>query len=197
MRQQFLMAFALFSLTLFCRAAETVRSPDGKAVVTVELKDGRPHGSVAYRGNTIIRNGLLGVETGPENYCGTYTAVGAATARGDSTWKPVWGFLSEVRDRYTEFAFGGDRPVYSSRDHQYGNATIATLKKSEGAVTVDIGGGSFASLTDADRSDFSVVSWCNKKELPGTIVATLHAPAVGAPPFKTSWQAMVIEDTAP
>ncbi len=245
MKQRFFMAFALFSLALFCRAAETVRSPDGKAVVTVELKDGRPHWSVAYGGTTIIRNGLLGVETGPENYCGTYTAVGAATAKGDSTWKPVWGFLSEVRDRYseltwelqetapakrlldvvvraydegvavryafpsqpglkevtvkkllTEFAFSGDPAVYSSRDYQYGNATVATLKKSEGAVTVDIGGGSFASLTDADRADFSVVSWCNKKESPGTIVASLHSPASGEPPFKTSWQAMVIGETA-
>lgn len=242
MKKQVLL-LALAALT--AGGAETLRSPDGKAVVTVVLKDGRPYWSVAHAGRAIIRDGLLGVETGPDNFCGTYMAVGAVAAAGDSTWKPVWGFLSEVRERYsqltwelqetapakrrldvviraydegvavqyvfpqqpeikevtvkkllTEFKFDGDRTIYSSRDYQYGNATIATLKKSEGAVTVDVGGGRFVSLTDADRADFSVASWCNKKESPGALVATLHSPASGALPFKTAWQAMVIGETA-
>lgn len=213
--------------------------------MTVELKEGRPCWSVAYGGRPLLRDGLLGVETGLEKDGAPYAAVGATTASGDGTWKPVWGFLSDVRDHYreltwqlqgaapakrrldvvvraydegvavryafpqqpglkevtvkkllTEFAFDGDRTVYSSRDYQYGNATIATLKKSEGAVTVDVGGGRFVSLTDADRADFPVVSWCNRKDKPGTLVAALHSPASGALPFKTSWQAMVIGESA-
>ena len=83
-------------------AAETVRSPDGKVVVSVELQAGRPSWSVAYGDHKIIRDGLLGVETAPENFCGTYELVGTETAKGDTTWKPVWGFLSEVRDHYNE-----------------------------------------------------------------------------------------------
>ena len=171
--------------------------------------------------------------------------VGTETATGDTTWKPVWGFLSEVRDHYneltvkleetaaakrqlhvvlraynegvavryvfpqqpginevtvkkllTEFKFGGDQVIYTAREYQYGNATIATLKKSEGAVTVAVGGGYFVSLTDADRADFSVVSWHGKKDSPGTLVAAMHSPASGTLPFKTSWQAMVIGETA-
>lgn len=236
---------ASFSVATSCRATESVRSPDGKVVVTAELKDGLPLWNVAYGSQTIIRDGVLGVETTPDNFCGTYTLAGTETATGDTTWKPVWGFLSEVRDHYSEltlklqetgatkrlmnvvfraydegvavryvfprqpglkevtvkklltaFTFGGDPAVYSSRGYQYGNATVATLKTSEGAVTVDVGGGRFVSLTDADRADFSVASWCNKKESPGTVVAALHSPASGTLPFKTAWQAMVIGETA-
>ena len=84
------------------RAAETVRSPDGKVVVAVELQEGRPSWSVAYDDREIIRDGLLGVETAPENFCGTYELVGTETTKGDTIWKPAWGFLSEVRDHYNE-----------------------------------------------------------------------------------------------
>jgi len=186
-------------------AAETAKSPDGKVVATVEVKDGLPRWSVAHGDNPIIRDGLLGAEIAPDSFSGKYTLVGTETATGNTTWKPVWGFLSEVRDHYheltlklqetaapqrllhvvlraynegvavryvfpqqpewkevtvnrllTEFAFGGDRVIYTAREYQYGNATIATMKKSEGAVTVALEGGGFVSLTDADRSDFYV-----------------------------------------
>ena len=58
--------------------------------------------SVAYGDSQIIQSGLLGVETTPENFCGTYRLVGTETATGDTIWKPVWGFLSAVRDHYNE-----------------------------------------------------------------------------------------------
>ena len=222
-----------------------IQSPDGKVVVAVELQDGRPLWNVAYGDNQIIHNGLLGVEIASDDFCGTYTLSGTETAAGDTTWKPIWGFRSEVRDHFneitvklqetsatkrlinvvlraynegvavryefpqqpglnevtvkkllTEFQFGGDPVIYSSRDYQYGNATVATLKKSEGAVTVAVDGGNFVSLTDADRADFSAVSWCGKKGSPGVIVAAMHSPAAGTLPFKTSWLAMVIGETA-
>ncbi len=83
-------------------ATETVRSPDGHVAVSVGLQAGRPSWSVAYRDHTIIRDGLLGVETAPDSFCGTYELVGTETAKGDTTWKPVWGFRGEVRDHYHE-----------------------------------------------------------------------------------------------
>jgi len=225
--------------------AETVKSPNGQVAVNAELKDGRPLWSVTLGEQAIVRDGLLGVETTPNNFAGQYRLVGTETAAGDTTWKPVWGFLSEVRDHYreltlkleetaatkrqlhivvraydegvavryvfprqtglneitvkkllTEFKFGADHTIYSARDYQYGNATIATLKKSEGAVTVAVGKGHFVTLTDADRADFAVVSWHGQKDNPGTIVAALHSPATGQLPFRTSWQVMVIGATA-
>lgn len=226
-------------------AAETVTSPDGKVVATVEVQDGQLRWNVACGNNPIIRDGLLGVEIAPSGFGGRFALIGSETATGDTTWKPVWGFLSEVRDHYheltlklqetaapqrllhvvlrayneglavryvfpeqpgwnevtvkrllTEFAFGGDPVIYTAREYQYGNATIATMKKSEGAVTVALDGGRFVSLTDADRADFSVVGWHGKKDAPGTLVAAMHSPATGTLPFQTSWQAMVIGETA-
>ncbi len=231
----------LLLLAAVAGGAESVTSPDGKIVVAVELQAGRPLWSVACGDNKIIRDGLLGVDS----FCGTYKLLGKETAAGDVTWKPVWGFVSTVRDHFneltlkleetvtarrqlhivvraydegvavryvfppqpglkevtvkkllTEFTFDGDKTIYSARDYQYGNATIASLKKSEGSVTVALGGGPFVSLTDADCADFSVVSWCNRKDLPNTLIGVLHSPASGALPFKTSWQAMVIGETA-
>lgn len=218
-----------------------MQSPDGKVAVRVELRGGQPCWSVEYGGRVLIRDGLLGVQMGSSPDFGACVSLGSISGKWDCTWRPVWGFVSEVRDRcneltwklqetaasrrrldvviraydegvavryafpqqpdlaevtvkrlLTEFAFGDDLVLYSARDYQYGNATIATLKKSEGAVTLDMGGGLFVSLTDADRADFSVTSWCNKKERPGTLVGVLHSPASGVLPFQTAWQAMVI-----
>jgi alpha-glucosidase len=245
MKLSLVLAVVCWGVAFSGRAAETVRSPDGKVVVAVELQEGRPFWGAADGDNKIIHNGLLGVETALDDFCGTYKLVGTETATGDTTWKPVWGFLSEVRDHYneltvkleetavskrrihvvlraynegvavryvfphqpginevtvkrllTEFRFGGDQAIYTAREYQYGNATIATMKKSEGAVTVGLGGGKYVSLTDADRADFSVVSWSGKKEAPNTLVATMHSPATGTLPFKTSWLAMVLGETA-
>ena len=97
-----LLTLAAFVVASSGRAAETVRSPDGKVVVSVELKKGRPLWSVAHGESKLIYDGLLGVETAPDNLCGTYRLVGTETATGDTTWKPVWGFLSEVRDHYNQ-----------------------------------------------------------------------------------------------
>jgi len=92
----------VFNAALASGVRETVLSPDGKVVAAVELIEGRPLWSVAYSDNIIIRNGLLGIETAPENFCGTYTLLGKETATGDSTWKAVWGNLSEIRDHFNQ-----------------------------------------------------------------------------------------------
>lgn len=101
-----------------------------------------------------------------------------------------------IKKRLTEYRFGGNRTIYQNRNYEYGTVGIDKMSKSEGNVTVDIGGGRFVSLTDADRADFSQVSWERKKDSPGTIIGTLHSPAEGAPPFQTSWEVMIVGDTA-
>jgi alpha-glucosidase len=97
---------------LFILAAATVASteepvhrltsPDGRIVVDVDLIAGQPHWSVSLARQTVIERGLLGVETTPENYSGTYTLLATSQATGDSTWHPVWGNRSTVRDHYRE-----------------------------------------------------------------------------------------------
>lgn len=99
-----------------------------------------------------------------------------------------------VKKRLTEYRFGGDRTIYQCRNYEYGTKTIATMVKSEGAVTVGAGG-YFVGLTDADRSDFSQLSWERKKDAPGTIIGTLHSAAEGDTPFQTSWEVMIGGDS--
>lgn len=222
-----------------------IQSPDGRIVIQVELKDAQPHWTVTSSGRPIIQNGLLGIETAQQNLSGRYALTGTSTAAADTPWKPVWGFLSEVRDRYheltfklretaapkrhlhivlraydegvavryvfpeqaetrevtvkrllTEFRFTADHVIYNPRDFQYRDATISTMKNSEGAVTIALGDGRFVALTDADRADFALVNWGRKKDDSYTITPGMHSAASGTLPFRTSWQAMVIGDTA-
>lgn len=101
-----------------------------------------------------------------------------------------------VKQRLTEYRFGADRTIYQCRNYEYGTKTIATMAKSEGNVTVAVGGGRFVSLTDADRADFSQVFWERKKSATGAITGTLHSAAEGALPFHTSWEVLLVGETA-
>lgn len=218
---------------LLCGSAfgtETVRSPDGRIEVTVTIEEGRPYWSVTRGGDKLIEKGVLGVD----GVVGPVAFAGIERAASDTTWRPVWGNLSEVRDHYnqltvkfqqfhvmlraynegvacryvllgpgratvkkrlTEYRFGEGRTIYQNRNYEYG-IPLEKMSKSEGCVTVDVGGGRFVALTDADRNDFSQVSWERKKDQPGTIIGTLHSPAEGATPFQTSWEVMIIGETA-
>jgi len=225
-------------------AAETVRSPNGRVVAAVALDQGRPHWNVTFGGSRVIE-GRLGVETSPGNFCGVYERVGAEKVSVSSTWKPVWGELSEVPDGYneltvklkeasgsrrelhvvlrvydegvglryrfprqpdlpqvtvkkrlTEYRFTANHTIYHCRNYEYGTATIDSMSRSEGAVTVDLGTGALAALTDADRSDFPVTFWHNAKDRPCTILGRLHSDAVGQTPFDTSWEVLLLGATA-
>jgi len=80
----------------------SVASPDGRIAVSVDLSGGQPRWSVAVAQQPIIERGLLGVETTPENFSGTYTLLGTTEATGDTTWHPLWGNRSTVRDHYRQ-----------------------------------------------------------------------------------------------
>ncbi|HEX3132248.1 MAG TPA: glycoside hydrolase family 97 N-terminal domain-containing protein, partial [Planctomycetota bacterium] len=83
-------------------AAQAIRSPDGRIAVSVDLSGGQPRWSVVAGQQTLIEHGLLGVETTPVNYSGRYTVIATTDATGDSTWHPVWGNRSTVRDQYRQ-----------------------------------------------------------------------------------------------
>jgi alpha-glucosidase len=237
-----------FSATTSARAAAATvatQSPDGNVKIDLRLKDGQPRWSVAYRGSPVIEDGLMGVQIAPDNLSGVYELAGTETASCNSTWKAVWGDLSEVPDRYneltvklaeaagsrrvffvvlraynegvglryhlpaqpnlrqvaikkrlTEHRFKANHVIYQCRNYEYGTARIDSMSRSEGAVTVDLGNGSFAALTDADRSNFPVVFWHGSKDRPCTIVGRLHSDAVGDLPFSTSWEVIILGQSA-
>lgn len=224
--------------------AVSVQSPDRQVKVEVVLNGGRPHWSAWFKGTRFIEEGLLGVETAPDNFSGMYERIGVETASGDSTWKPVWGNLSVVPDRYnemtvklketagagrvfhiivraynegiglryqlpvqpnvpkitlkrrlTEYRFATDHTIYQNRNYEYGNAKISTMSRSEGAVTIALDEGRFATLTDADRTSFPITFWHNRKESPNTVLGRLGSQAEGQPPFDTSWEVILLGET--
>lgn len=226
-------------------AVQNVASPDGNVTIEFTLKDGQPRWSVAFKGNRLIEDGLLGIETTPDAFSAPYTLADTQTSSANTMWKPVWGDRSEVPDRYneltitlkeaagrgrvfhillraydegvglryhvpaqpnlsqitikkrlTEYRFKADHAIYQCRNYEYGTVKISSMSRSEGAVTVDLGNGSFASLTDADRADSPITFWHNRKESPCTILGRLNSEAVGNLPFNTSWEVIILGQTA-
>jgi len=220
-------------------------SPDERLTVNVTMDDGRPYWQVDFEGQPLLQRGTLGIELSQHSFRFPLTVERVHTGEGDRTWRPLWGNLSEIRDRYneltvtlceanpdgrrfqtvlraydegvacryvvpaqrgletvaikrrmTEYSFGSNRPVYHNRNYEYGTVDIGTMTRSEGAVTVDVGGGRFVALTDADRSDFPLVAWERSKNRAGTLVGSLSTPDETRLPFHTSWEVAIVGRTA-
>jgi len=89
-------------------APAEIRSPDGRVVVTFEVKpDGEQPGClfyrVDYRDEPILADSRLGLvlKDAPPLDRG-FKIVGLSPGSHDSTWKPVYGERSEIRDHYNQ-----------------------------------------------------------------------------------------------
>ena len=76
-------------------AAETysVTSPDGKAVVELDLKEDSLNYSVTWGGKKLLESAPISLVKEAK-----YEVLGKEEQTLDSTWKPTWGPFSEVRD---------------------------------------------------------------------------------------------------
>ncbi|KYF57736.1 hypothetical protein BE08_36455 [Sorangium cellulosum] len=86
-------------------ASETQRvtSPGGEIVVTFDVQDGVPSYSVERAGRAILIDSALGLDLGDLGPLGRGARVTGADRRTeDSTWRPVWGAASEIREHYNE-----------------------------------------------------------------------------------------------
>ncbi len=81
---------------------ELVESPDGRIKVSVRMETGHPLWQTTLAGQPLIETGALGLELGRESFREPFVIERTERAQGDSTWRPVWGNLSEVRDHYNE-----------------------------------------------------------------------------------------------
>lgn len=237
-------ALAVFGLYQDVRAAEALRSPDGRVVVEVTMQEDAPHWTVSYQGDRFIRGGMLGVATEPDRYSGKYDVLEAVRESNDTQWKAVAGELSVVRDHYnqltlklreksaphkllhvvlraynegvglryvfpaqpglkevtvqnrlTQYDFAQDYVVYQNRKWEYG-VNISTMHQTDGVVTLDIGNGAFAGMTDADRSNFSMIAYGRRAEDPANrLLGRVYSSSSGALPFHTSWEVIILGDT--
>lgn len=75
----------------------TVVSPDRNVVVKIASTDGSLSYSLHWKGQAIIEPSNVSLIEGAQ-----YTVVSSETRTLDSTWKPVWGQFSEIRDHCRE-----------------------------------------------------------------------------------------------
>ncbi|MEP2774680.1 MAG: glycoside hydrolase family 97 catalytic domain-containing protein [Luteolibacter sp.] len=75
--------------------AETysVKSPDGNAVLELDCSEKTLSYSVNWNGKPLITSSVMSIVKDP-----TYTVVDELAEEIESTWKPVWGSFSEIRD---------------------------------------------------------------------------------------------------
>ncbi len=104
---------AALALLALCRpgvaGAAELKSPDGNVAVNVELRDADGSDgclvySVAYKGKTIVAESGLALELEDGVLKHGLEIVEEKTSDHDSTWKPVYGERSTVRDHYRQLA---------------------------------------------------------------------------------------------
>ena len=84
-----------------------VASPDGRNVVTVELRDGVLHYAVSRGPLPVILPSRLGFAFRGARLLGDSLWLADTTRRSvDTTWTQPWGEVRQVRDRHNELRVG-------------------------------------------------------------------------------------------
>ncbi|MDQ3917791.1 MAG: glycoside hydrolase family 97 N-terminal domain-containing protein, partial [Acidobacteriota bacterium] len=95
---------------LFCLClpvfAQDIESPSRKLSLSFRLTDaGEPTYSLSFAGKPVILQSKLGVQLKDAPALTTgFTVVESETSDKDETWRPVWGEVREIRNRYRELA---------------------------------------------------------------------------------------------
>ena len=89
------------------KEALTLASPSGDYRFTLSRDNCHATYQVVYRGKTVIAPSPLGFQMKDGTVLGSSVVKleASAVSQNDTTWKPVYGERSTVRDRYTTQAF--------------------------------------------------------------------------------------------
>lgn len=84
--------------------AQVLTSPDGNLVMDFHLSDGDvPVYSLTYKGKEVIKESRMGFQIRPSyEFDRDFRIVEAREGASDTTWEPVWGQNSEIRDNHKE-----------------------------------------------------------------------------------------------
>jgi hypothetical protein len=94
----------IISLFITSSGARTLESPDGRLSLTFStVERGAPVYTLYYKDKPVIRESRLGFEVdGLPSLAGGFTLTDVSCASADSTWTPVWGENSTIRDQHNE-----------------------------------------------------------------------------------------------
>jgi alpha-glucosidase len=94
-----LLLFVATAQPLFSQNSKELTSPDGKLKFSFTLNtEGIPSYSIFYKGKTIVLPSFLGISEWQKNLVMSDVIV----SEQDTTWKPVYGERSQIRDHYKE-----------------------------------------------------------------------------------------------
>ena len=84
--------------------AQTLKSPDGNLTLQFRLSaEGTPVYSLQYKGKDVVKESKLGFSVRPDyQFDRNFTVTDTQTSESNTTWKPVWGQYSEIRDHHNE-----------------------------------------------------------------------------------------------
>lgn len=84
--------------------AQVLTSPDGNLVMDFHLLDGDvPVYSLTYKGKEVIKESRMGFQIRPSyEFDRNFRIVETREGASDTTWEPVWGQNSEIRDNHKE-----------------------------------------------------------------------------------------------
>lgn len=84
--------------------AQTLTSPDGNLVMDFHLSaDKTPVYSLKYKGKDVIKESKMGFQIRPSfDFCKNFRIVETKEDASDTTWNPVWGQNSVIRDNHKE-----------------------------------------------------------------------------------------------
>ena len=107
MTRNVLVVFALCIAPLPAAKAVELKSPDGKLVVSFDIKPYAgakdcPVYSITYQGKAVLAPSRLGLELKEGALNAGLRIAGQSTTQRDSTWKPVCGERATIRDHYNE-----------------------------------------------------------------------------------------------
>ncbi len=101
----FLAAMCMLGMAPASSAAETLelRSPDDAVALSFHLDDGAPVWSVTWHGKPILLPARLGFTMkGGQTLSSGFALVSSSRKSNDTTWHPIYGERSTIRDNYNE-----------------------------------------------------------------------------------------------
>lgn len=103
MKRIYLLTLGLGALTAF---AQSVSSPDGRIIFDLYADTaGHPVYTVSFNGREVIKPSALGLTAKEAKYGENAVVTAGDVTSHDSTWKPVWGEYSDIRENYNERAY--------------------------------------------------------------------------------------------
>lgn len=103
MKKTFL-TLMLLLMTVCPAAAQFLQSPDGCFELTFSLSDEKtPMYTLSYKGKTVIAESKLGFVIAPKiDFSRNFRVLAHGVEVCDTTWTPVWGQYSSIRDEHNE-----------------------------------------------------------------------------------------------